>query len=138
MQDMAQNWGKAQSNLHAQWLFSYSEATIITDNVMTDDVKVKIAYYSCNVNLLLRILQGGVASGMNHVTEDLSPKLYLIKGKRQPIIRQLSEVGWKVMNDGDCFVLDVTAARGAIFVWSGKHANRLEKLQAAKVEHETK
>ena len=71
---------------------------------------------------------------MNHVTEDLSPKLYLVKGKRQPIVRQLAQVGWKVMNDGDCFVLDVTAATGCIFVWSGKQANRLERLQAAKVE----
>lgn len=40
----------------------------------------------------LRILQGGVATGLNHVTEDTSPKLYLVKGKRQPIVRQLPSV----------------------------------------------
>jgi len=33
----------------------------------------------------LRILQGGVSSGLTHYVEDVSPKLYIIKGKRQPI-----------------------------------------------------
>ena len=75
-------------------------------------------------------MQGGVVTGLNHVTVDDSPKLYLVKGKRQPIVRQMTHVSWEVMNEGDVFVLDV---RSHIFVWVGKYSNRLERLQAAKV-----
>ena len=75
-------------------------------------------------------MQGGVASGLNHVTNDLTPKLYLVKGKRQPIVRQLRDVSWDEMNDGDVYVLDV---RTHFFVWQGKNSNRLERLQGSKV-----
>ena len=78
----------------------------------------------------LRFLQGGVASGLNHVVKDMSPQLYIVKGKRQPIVRQLQAVSWSLMNDGDVFVLD---SRRFVFVWMGKQSNRLERLQAAKV-----
>ena len=60
-----------------------------------------------------------------------TPKLYIVKGKRQPIIRQLPTIGWSEFNDGDVFVLDTMTH---IFVWTGKNANRLERLQASKVE----
>ena len=30
--------------------------------------------------IFCRILQGGVASGFNHVVEDTSPKMYIVKG----------------------------------------------------------
>ena len=52
------------------------------------------------------------------------------KGKRQPMIRQLQPIQWGQINDGDAFCID---AVDFIFVWNGKLANRLEKLQAAKV-----
>ena len=78
----------------------------------------------------MRILEGGVATGLQHITHDKTPKLYIVKGKRQPTIRQLQPIQWSQFNDGDAFCID---AVDFIFVWNGKLANRLEKLQAAKV-----
>ena len=38
----------------------------------------------------IQILEGGVASGLNHVNiNDKTPKLFIVKGKRQPMIRDL-------------------------------------------------
>ena len=79
----------------------------------------------------LRILNGGVATGLHHVTHDKIPKLYAVKGKRQPTIRQLQTIEWAQINDGDAFCIN---AVDFIFVWNGRLANRLEKLQAAKVK----
>ena len=76
------------------------------------------------------VLQGGVATGLSHVETAKSPKLFIVKGKRQPVIRQLPTISWKEFNDGDVFVLETMAH---IFVWTGKNANRLERLQASKV-----
>ena len=78
-------------------------------------------------------MQGGVASGLSHVTPDLSPKLYIVKGKRQPVVRQMPAIAWSQLNEGDCFVLDT---REYFFVWVGRAANRLERLQAAGVRRE--
>ena len=69
---------------------------------------------------------------MQHVNiNDKTPKLFIVKGKRQPNVRQLSPISWTEFNDGDAFVLD--AGVDFIFVWNGAQANRLEKLQASKV-----
>ena len=54
-----------------------------------------------------------------------------MKGKRQPILRQLADISWSAMNHGDTFILDV---RSHIFVWTGKDSNRMERLQASKVK----
>ena len=54
-----------------------------------------------------------------------------MKGKRQPILRQLADISWSAMNHGDTFILDV---RSHIFVWTGKDSNRMERLQASKVD----
>ena len=81
---------------------------------------------------IFSILQGGVSTGLTHVEHAKTPKLYIVKGKRQPIIRQLPTISWKEFNDGDAFVLDTMTH---IFVWTGKNSNRLEKLQAAKVKY---
>ena len=80
--------------------------------------------------LIFSILQGGVSTGLTHVEMAKSPKLYIVKGKRQPIIRQLPTISWVEFNDGDVFVLDTMAH---IFLWIGRNANKLEKLQASKV-----
>lgn len=76
-----------------------------------------------------RVLEGGIASGFTHVTDEFNPSLYIIKGKRSPIIRQLPQISWSQMNDGDVFILDTKVA---IFVWTGKNANNMEKIQGAK------
>ena len=85
-----------------------------------------------NLLLISSVLQGGVATGLSHVETVKSPKLFIVKGKRQPVIRQLPTISWKEFNDGDVFVLDTMTH---IFVWIGKNANRLERLQASKVKH---
>ena len=77
-----------------------------------------------------RILQGGVASGFHHVTDDFKPALYSVKGKRTPMIHQLASITWSLMNEGDVYVLD---NRSHIFVWIGRSANNNEKLNGAKV-----
>lgn len=83
----------------------------------------------------MRHLDGGVISGLTHVTDDFEPTLFLVKGRRHPVIRQLSSVEWRHFNEGDVFVLD---ARSAIYVWAGKEANHMEKIQAAKTAQSIK
>lgn len=77
----------------------------------------------------LRFLPGGVASGFNKVTDDFKPALYSVKGKRTPVVRQLYEISWALMNEGDVFVLD---NRSYIFVWIGSTSNNMERMHAAK------
>ena len=76
-------------------------------------------------------LQGGVSSGLSHVETTKTPKLFIVKGKRQPTIRQVPTISWTEMNDGDVFVLDT---QSHIFIWVGRNANRLERLQGCKVK----
>lgn len=76
----------------------------------------------------IRIQNGGVVSGFRHVEDATVPRMFHIKGKCRPIVRELPTVSWSLMNDGDVFVLD---ARTVIFVWSGRHANYIEKIQGA-------
>ncbi|XP_043192707.1 advillin-like [Amphibalanus amphitrite] len=83
----------------------------------------------------IRHLDGGVATGFTHVTDEFTPTLFLVKGRRHPVIRQLPSVEWKHFNDGDVFVLD---AREAVYVWTGKEANHMEKIQAAKTAQSIK
>ncbi len=73
-----------------------------------------------------------MAAGLSHVVADTSPKLFLVKGKRQPVVRQMAAIDWDHMNDGDVFILEARDS-DLIFVWSGRNSNRLERLQAAKV-----
>lgn len=78
-----------------------------------------------------RYLTGGVSSGFNHVTKKSEPKLYRIKGKRSPTITQMPAIDWKYFNSGDVFILDTDDE--VIFIWIGRAANYMEKLQATKV-----
>uniref|UniRef100_T1IV90 HP domain-containing protein n=1 Tax=Strigamia maritima TaxID=126957 RepID=T1IV90_STRMM len=78
----------------------------------------------------IRLLEGGVASGFHHVVDAFEPHMFIIKGKRRPIIRQLSSIAWELMNDGDVFVIDT---KHVVIVWMGKFANNMEKIQGAKV-----
>ncbi|XP_037071160.1 advillin-like [Pollicipes pollicipes] len=78
----------------------------------------------------LRHLDGGTASGLTHVSDAFAPVLYAVKGRRNPLIRQLPAVAWEHLNDGDVFVVD---ARDVIFVWTGRTANKMEKIQGARL-----
>lgn len=75
-------------------------------------------------------MPGGAASGFKHVTDEFHPALYSVKGKRRPVVRQLPEVSWSLMNEGDVYVVD---CKKFIFVWVGRSSNNMEKMQAAKV-----
>jgi len=79
----------------------------------------------------LRYLSGGVKTGLSHYVEDKSPKLFHVKGKRKPIVRQKNSIAWSEMNRGDSYVIDVPEYR-KVLIWFGKNSNRFEKLQAAK------
>ncbi|XP_037091154.1 advillin-like [Pollicipes pollicipes] len=83
----------------------------------------------------LVFLEGGVASGMTHVGDTFEPRMYMVKGKRSPVVRQLPSVAWRHVNDGDVFVVD---ARDFVFVWTGRAANNMEKIQGARLAQRLK
>ncbi|KAK7872312.1 hypothetical protein R5R35_002764 [Gryllus longicercus] len=78
----------------------------------------------------ITILKGGVESGFNKVTDDFEPKLFHVKGRRQPTVTQLPAISWEYFNDGDVFILDT---KEVVFLWIGQGANAGEKLKAAVV-----
>ena len=86
-----------------------------------------LAYFKNGV----RYLSGGVKTGLSHYVEDRSPKLFHVKGKRKPVVRQALSINWAEMNHGDSYVLDVPEEQ-MVFAWQGSQSNRFEKLQAAK------
>jgi villin 1/advillin len=81
--------------------------------------------------LIGRLLKGGAASGFNHVTDTFEPRLFHIKGRRSPTVTQHS-ISWEHFNSGDVFIIDT---KEIVFVWVGKSANNVEKLQASKVRN---
>jgi len=91
------------------------------------------AYFKTGV----RYLTGGIKTGLSHYVEDMSVKLFAVKGKRKPIVRQCVSVTWSEMNRGDSFVLDVPEVR-KVLIWRGINSNRLEHLQAAKFADQLK
>jgi len=88
----------------------------------------------------IRYLSGGAKTGLSHYVEDKSPKVFHVKGKRKPLVRQLNNISWSEMNKGDSYVIDVPEYR-KVLIWRGANTNRFEKLQAAnfadilKLEH---
>ena len=75
-------------------------------------------------------MTGGIGSGFSHYVPDLSPKLFQVKGRRDPVVRQMNSVHWSEMNVGDSYILDVPEHE-IIFVWQGRASNRFESLKAA-------
>jgi len=88
----------------------------------------------------LRYMSGGAKTGLSHYVEDKSVKLFHVKGKRKPIVRQANTISWAEMNKGDSYVFDVPE-EGKVIIWRGANSNRFEHLQAAnfadilKLEH---
>ncbi|XP_039279258.1 villin-1 isoform X2 [Nilaparvata lugens] len=78
----------------------------------------------------IRLLKGGVSSGLYHVTATFEPRLFRVKGRRTPLVRQMPAIDWAHFNHGDVFIIDTS---DVIFVWIGSHANSMEKLLATKV-----
>ena len=48
---------------------------------------------------------------------------------------QIAEINWLPFNDGDIFIL---ATGKYIFVWTGKHANNMEKVAAIRIAEQIK
>eukprot|EP00529_Nitzschia_sp_RCC80_P023695 CAMPEP_0113483858 /NCGR_PEP_ID=MMETSP0014_2-20120614/23655_1 /TAXON_ID=2857 /ORGANISM="Nitzschia sp." /LENGTH=461 /DNA_ID=CAMNT_0000377427 /DNA_START=83 /DNA_END=1468 /DNA_ORIENTATION=- /assembly_acc=CAM_ASM_000159 len=84
----------------------------------------------------LEYLDGGVASGFNHVepTED-KPLFFRVKGGKMKQLK-MSQMAMSVesMNEGDSFIL--YASKAKVWCWHGKEAGIFEKAQANKwAEH---
>lgn len=78
----------------------------------------------------IRLLEGGVASGFNHVKPtEYKARLLHLKGRRN--IR-ITEVPIKVesLNEGDVFILD---AGLKLYQWQGKKAGKNEKARAGQL-----
>ncbi|BES89474.1 actin Hypothetical protein [Nesidiocoris tenuis] len=78
----------------------------------------------------IRIMLGGVESGLKTINNNVEPRLFRVKGRRCPLLTQMPGVAWEYFNSGDVFIIDT---KDVVFVWSGRSANSMEKLQAAKV-----
>lgn len=78
----------------------------------------------------LSYLNGGVASGFNHVEKKSNTYYYQLKGKRNVRLIELSTIDWSQMNRSDSFLIDLNRV---IFVWNGRFANKQERIQAAKI-----
>jgi len=75
-------------------------------------------------------MRGGIASGFKKATDSFTPRLFRVKGRRSPVMTEMPAISWSHVNSGDCFIIDT---KDVIFVWTGRNANRMEKLSAAKV-----
>ncbi|KAH9420072.1 hypothetical protein DERP_001907 [Dermatophagoides pteronyssinus] len=80
-------------------------------------------------------LKGGYESGFTKMIDELKPTLLHVKGKKRPIVYECPAISWKSMNDGDVFILIVPKF---IFVWTGKHSNRMERTTAIRVANDLK
>lgn len=81
--------------------------------------------------MFLRILKGNQSDPDIKVNNQAQqPKLYKVKGKRNPVVIQQDSVSWKHFNSGDVFLI---ITQKIIFVWVGRAANSIEKLHATKV-----
>ncbi|KAG8222950.1 hypothetical protein J437_LFUL000245 [Ladona fulva] len=83
----------------------------------------------------IMLLHGGVASGLRRSLQDAESfrsRLFRVRGRRwsNTSVCQMPSIAWENMNSGDAFVLETWPA---IFVWTGKTASHMEKVQAAKV-----
>jgi len=79
----------------------------------------------------LRILDGGVDSGFNHVEpESYKPRLLHIKGTRGNISARQVELSCSSLNSGDVFILDNGLN---VYQWNGSSAGIFEKNEAAQL-----
>jgi len=78
----------------------------------------------------IRILEGGVASGFNHVKpEEYAPRLLHIKGRKIPRVTQVPAQA-SSLNSGDVFIYDMGLK---LLQWSGSRADIKEKNRAAQL-----
>nr|CAD7432912.1 unnamed protein product [Timema monikensis] len=106
-----------------------STADVEEELTSSDYVWIKFASIT-SLEVERRVLKGGVSSGLNTHMDIFEPCLFRVKGRRSPVTTQLTDISWDHFNSGDVFVL---CTRDAVFLWVGRMANPLEKLQATKV-----
>jgi len=84
----------------------------------------------------IKILNGGIESGFNHVEqESFNNKLLHITGYKKNIHVFQVPIAVNSLNNNDCFILDTGEI---IFQFNGDKANKNEKLRAAQVVSEIK
>ncbi|XP_052079404.1 advillin-like isoform X1 [Mytilus californianus] len=72
----------------------------------------------------IKYLEGGHASGFNHVEHKFRQRLLHVKGKHHVRVTEAAGMQWSAMNHGDVFILDLGRV---LFVWNGKEASVTEK-----------
>lgn len=78
----------------------------------------------------IRILEGGVASGFNHVKPtEYKPRLMHVKGRKNIRVVEVPLTAAS-LNTGDCFIVDNGMV---LYQWNGKAANTREKIRAGEV-----
>ncbi|XP_067138441.1 gelsolin, cytoplasmic-like isoform X3 [Centruroides vittatus] len=90
--------------------------------VQQHESKLFLSYFKSGV----RYLEGGVASGFRHVTDEVEKRLFQVKGRRNVRVHQV-ELSIDSMNKGDCFILDVGRD---IYLWTGEKSGRMERIKA--------
>lgn len=79
----------------------------------------------------IRLLEGGIESGFNHVKpETFEPRLLWIKGRKHVRVTEVP-IEVKSLNSGDVFVLDTGLN---LYQFQGKKCGKNEKLQAGKLQ----
>jgi len=95
--------------------------------VSTHESSMFLGYYPQGI----RLLDGGVESGFNHVKpESWTPRLLWIKGKKNIRVVQVP-LKCESLNSGDVFILD---AGLMLYQYQGRKAGKNEKLQAGKLQ----
>ncbi|XP_014671689.1 PREDICTED: gelsolin, cytoplasmic-like [Priapulus caudatus] len=83
----------------------------------------------------IKYLQGGVASGFNHVAPDShQPRLLHVKGKRNVRATQV-ECNVGSLNAGDVFVLDCGMD---VYVWCGPDSGRMERHRGIRLANDVR
>ncbi|VDH98590.1 advillin [Mytilus galloprovincialis] len=77
----------------------------------------------------MKYLEGGHASGFNHVEHKFRQRLLHVKGKHHVRVTEAAGMQWSAMNHGDVFILDLGRV---LFVWNGKEASVTEKRMGCK------
>lgn len=89
--------------------------------------KLFLSYFPSGI----RLLDGGVDSGFNHVKpESWTPRLLWVKGRKNVRVVEV-ELKCASLNSGDIFILD---AGLNLYQYQGRKAGKDEKLKAAKLQ----
>ncbi|XP_050509264.1 advillin isoform X1 [Diabrotica virgifera virgifera] len=84
----------------------------------------------------LSYFKNGIRILKPEIINDCQPvKLYRVRGKRIPVVKEMPSVSWEHFNSQDIFVIKTPKI---IFVWSGRAADAVEKLHATTIVEDMK